>query len=102
MDDRIVILNADGDVQPSVRGRERAIFGGIGRQFVQQQRDRGERAAADGQVRALHEYALALIRQFVGRTEEHTSELQSLIRISYAVFSLNKKKKIKEQQNTTQ
>src|SRR3546814_7823591 len=25
------------------------------------------------------------------RSEEHTSELQSLIRISYAVFSLNKK-----------
>src|SRR3546814_1880459 len=27
------------------------------------------------------------------RSEEHTSELQSLIRISYAVFCLNKKKK---------
>src|SRR3546814_1459426 len=28
------------------------------------------------------------------RSEEHTSELQSLIRISYAVFCLRKKKKI--------
>src|SRR3546814_6778948 len=28
-----------------------------------------------------------------GRSEEHTSELQSLMRISYAVFCLNKKKK---------
>src|SRR3546814_6721326 len=27
-----------------------------------------------------------------GRSEEHTSELQSLMRISYAVFRLNKKK----------
>src|SRR3546814_6049226 len=27
------------------------------------------------------------------RSEEHTSELQSLMRISYAVFCLNKKKK---------
>src|SRR3546814_1222737 len=27
------------------------------------------------------------------RSEEHTSELQSLMRISYAVFSLKKKKK---------
>src|SRR3546814_7896867 len=27
----------------------------------------------------------------VGRSEEHTSELQSLMRISYAVFCLNKK-----------
>src|SRR3546814_1550907 len=30
-----------------------------------------------------------------GRSEEHTSELQSLMRISYAVFCLKKKKKIK-------
>src|SRR3546814_5530732 len=28
-----------------------------------------------------------------GRSEEHTSELQSLMRISYAVFCLNKKKR---------
>src|SRR3546814_20696034 len=30
-----------------------------------------------------------------GRSEEHTSELQSLMRISYAVFCLKKKKKNK-------
>src|SRR3546814_1085308 len=30
---------------------------------------------------------------FVLRSEEHTSELQSLMRISYAVFCLKKKKK---------
>src|SRR3546814_3313302 len=30
------------------------------------------------------------------RSEEHTSELQSLMRISYAVFCLKKKKKIHE------
>src|SRR3546814_6241082 len=30
-----------------------------------------------------------------GRSEEHTSELQSLMRISYAVFFLKKKKHIK-------
>src|SRR3546814_7386783 len=29
---------------------------------------------------------------WVGRSEEHTSELQSLMRISYAVFCLKKKK----------
>src|SRR3546814_10803019 len=34
-----------------------------------------------------------------GRSEEHTSELQSLMRISYAVFCLKKKKK-KEQTTT--
>src|SRR3546814_109598 len=35
------------------------------------------------------------------RSEEHTSELQSLMRISYAVFCL-KKKKIKHLEDTTQ
>src|SRR3546814_7343782 len=34
-----------------------------------------------------------------GRSEEHTSELQSLMRISYAVFCLKKKKK-KENEST--
>src|SRR3546814_9039070 len=33
-------------------------------------------------------------RQRVERSEEHTSELQSLMRISYAVFCLKKKKNI--------
>src|SRR3546814_9490838 len=33
------------------------------------------------------------LRRLPGRSEEHTSELQSLMRISYAVFCLKKKKK---------
>src|SRR3546814_7551206 len=33
--------------------------------------------------------------QVIARSEEHTSELQSLMRISYAVFCLKKKKKTK-------
>src|SRR3546814_8777697 len=37
----------------------------------------------------------------MGRSEEHTSELQSLMRISYAVFCL-KKKKTKQQQQQKQ
>src|SRR3546814_9407029 len=32
------------------------------------------------------------MRRMGGRSEEHTSELQSLMRISYAVFCLKKKK----------
>src|SRR3546814_8211190 len=35
------------------------------------------------------------IEGYGSRSEEHTSELQSLMRISYAVFCLNKKKEIK-------
>src|SRR3546814_4737222 len=34
------------------------------------------------------------------RSEEHTSELQSLMRISYAVFCLKKKKNNKQQKTT--
>src|SRR3546814_8707493 len=34
------------------------------------------------------------------RSEEHTSELQSLMRISYAVFCLKKKRKNKQLRNT--
>src|SRR3546814_10744755 len=35
------------------------------------------------------------VAKFFFRSEEHTSELQSLMRISYAVFCLKKKKKQK-------
>src|SRR3546814_9007651 len=48
-----------------------------------------------------------IVDEFTGRTlagrrsEEHTSELQSLMRISYAVFCLKKKKKQKNIHNTT-
>src|SRR3546814_2468298 len=36
------------------------------------------------------------------RSEEHTSELQSLMRISYAVFCLKKKKNTKQRTNNPQ
>src|SRR3546814_1005077 len=51
------------------------------RRDVRQQRVLGEARLADAGV---HEARL--------RSEEHTSELQSLMRISYAVFCLKKKK----------
>src|SRR3546814_7363955 len=41
-------------------------------------------------------------RRGVGRSEEHTSELQSLMRISYAVFCLKKKKNKKEENKQTE
>src|SRR3546814_2668026 len=45
--------------------------------FARREDDRGDRPLCDGGSR---------------RSEEHTSELQSLMRISYAVFCLKKKK----------
>src|SRR3546814_9671271 len=55
----------------------------------------GEREAARYMVVTLASGFLAHlprdgIEARLGRTEEHTSELQSLMRISYAVFCLNK------------
>src|SRR3546814_10635907 len=38
---------------------------------------------------------LAFLVTVVNRSEEHTSELQSLMRISYAVFCLKKKRQTK-------
>src|SRR3546814_10221175 len=44
-------------------------------------------------IDAIGRRVLADDQQFLRRSEEHTSELQSLMRISYAVFCLKKKKK---------
>src|SRR3546814_3998423 len=43
-------------------------------------------------LRDFHAENIMLVRGKDGRSEEHTSELQSLMRISYAVFCLKKKK----------
>src|SRR3546814_2056214 len=46
-----------------------------------------------GDLRVDGDDAIAMVLQRLHRSEEHTSELQSLMRISYAVFCLKKKKK---------
>src|SRR3546814_6854138 len=51
-----------------------------------------EHAEDDGAV-GNRDAAFACVMQ---RSEEHTSELQSLMRISYAVFCLKKKKRTKQ------
>src|SRR3546814_10556077 len=50
-----------------------------------------EVAAAIGKPKAVRAVARACATNHVARSEEHTSELQSLMRISYAVFCLKKK-----------
>src|SRR3546814_1061859 len=45
----------------------------------------------------IHPAVTAAIDGEFFRSEEHTSELQSLMRISYAVFCLQKKKKTQEE-----
>src|SRR3546814_2975774 len=49
------------------------------------------RNAASGAYRLSEARYRAGIEPFLNRSEEHTSELQSLMRISYAVFCLKKK-----------
>src|SRR3546814_7350314 len=61
-----------------------------GEQHIEQQRVQPMPPAHKRMVHAL----------IVTRSEEHTSELQSLMRISYAVFCLKTKRKITES-NTT-
>src|SRR3546814_5885062 len=58
-----------------------------------QQGEAGERAVPPPVPPAPAQFMCAAIGGIGGkRTEEHTSELQSLMRISYAVFCLKKKK----------
>src|SRR3546814_9183629 len=59
-----------------------ATFGRVDLGVVPQQRPRGGLLASLGRT-----------SQLFTRSEEHTSELQSLMRISYAVFCLTKKKR---------
>src|SRR3546814_8676722 len=53
---------------------------------------RGERDPRDVGPALVQQGQLAVL----ARSEEHTSELQSLMRISYAVFSLKKKKEARQ------
>src|SRR3546814_4662528 len=63
---------------------------GVGHRVLQVQREfvvgGADRCAFGAQARDAHAQ--------LGRSEEHTSELQSLMRISYAVFCLKKKNNI--------
>src|SRR3546814_8798502 len=60
---------------------------------------RGQRALERDLVLAdrIHRRLRQQFAVLVERSEEHTSELQSLMRISYAVFCLKKKKAIQNQ-----
>src|SRR3546814_10092620 len=52
---------------------------------------RAPAAVTEGLKTRIYDAAAARMAAALGRSEEHTSELQSLMRISYAVFCLKKK-----------
>src|SRR3546814_6638592 len=72
-------------------------------EFVLRALDRPEAAdglifnAADSRQFTTREWVSAIARSAGMRSEEHTSELQSLMRISYAVFCLKKKKQLHQE-----
>src|SRR3546814_8460788 len=73
------ILQAEADLKPELAQQEFVVRGGGSRLSSSQLRlCRFEILRLDGFLK-------------IGRSEEHTSELQSLMRISYAVFCFKKK-----------
>src|SRR3546814_1338305 len=85
---------------PEMRGRDLAHVGAAAFADNRESEQRAHLLQGESQLpRAAHEaeasHVLPRITAIAApaRSEEHTSELQSLMRISYAVFCLNKKKK---------
>src|SRR3546814_7890680 len=75
----VVTGKARACIRRFVRGQQRREYTQLGREIVEKVfREEG------------YEFTLKAIEGV--RAEEHTSELQSLMRISYAVFCLKKKK----------
>src|SRR3546814_3491480 len=86
-----VALRVDGD-----EDRQHGL--GLVRRLLRQQVEPlghgAERGRADVWAVGVAEVDQRVMALKVGRSEEHTSELQSLMRTSYAVFCLKKKKTI--------
>src|SRR3546814_6729387 len=67
-------------------------FGGDANQIISSGKYFLAGVAADSTVATFTDGVVIPEFVFIARSEEHTSELQSLMRISYAVFCLKKKK----------
>src|SRR3546814_3803036 len=92
--DRVAVqgLAADHDLEAVVVGRvvaasDRDAAAGVEVEGAEVHHRRGRQADVDDVAPGLAQAAREAFR-----SEEHTSELQSLMRISYDVFCLNKKK----------
>src|SRR3546814_969802 len=89
------IVGAERDPGGAIAGDRRGILDAIGRLELRVGLEAEDAAAA---IFAGASEKVRERRQFLERSEEHTSELQSLMRISYAVFCL-KKKNIQKKHN---
>src|SRR3546814_10085466 len=86
------------DAADQEAGAAGIVVGARHADLVGQRRDFVEEGRQFDRLRAIverrHKFdRFADVRKIGSRSEEHTSELQSLMRISYAVFCLKKKKK---------
>src|SRR3546814_19220170 len=94
----VTMVNVNFTLSPSLyTGQVDAVIGAF-RNFELNQMDL---AGKPGRAFYPEEYGVPLYDELIlvaNRSEEHTSELQSLMRISYAVFCLKKKKQ--KQTNT--
>src|SRR3546814_4385300 len=72
--------------------RERSSAGSRGRQAANHCADRGLLLQVPAGLLTVDDLPRPAAGPFGQRSEEHTSELQSLMRISYAVFCLKKNK----------
>src|SRR3546814_2985774 len=95
----------DGRTGGGRRPRERLVVaedvdrGAVGGRYIELHDVAGRRALDDreqGVVLGGEADVVALAGLALVRSEEHTSELQSLMRLSYAVFCLKKKKYIQQ------
>src|SRR3546814_6805032 len=91
---QVVVLAPGADCRPAVRENgevalaiRRQLIPLAHRRPVQHLLDPGKRPRVGD-----HRLDVARLEQVDARSEEHTSELQSLMRISYAVFCLKKTK----------
>src|SRR3546814_2267294 len=83
------LLAIDHHLAPQhFKGRAIALAGGIGNDLAADRRPAGGRGRRVG---ISVDHPKFQLRGLADRSEEHTSELQSLMRISYAVFCLKKK-----------
>src|SRR3546814_9908175 len=100
------LCRSDSGVEAAVEDAECRRLVGLAAEGHRAHADIGDGDGAAAEAAGLHEYGLSCCRrgesavhkgrirplQSDQRSEEHTSELQSLMRISYAVFCLKKKK----------
>src|SRR3546814_6250033 len=103
--ERFGVMEGEGEQRPNVVTPDYAAFAGvhavsIETEDVTESETQGDAEDEQGAQLRREELITAMRERFLdARSEEHTSELQSLMRISYAVFYM--KKKMKTEQHET-